>query len=96
LSKIDTYGSLYREHSNPYISYERFYSVDVVGCPLNQFKITAELQSSTAYILIIAANILNQTENVSILTFGPNSLTFNRISKSKIELFFLFQLKCSL
>ena len=79
---------LYKEHFSEYTSYERLIAHSSDSCPMNEFKIITELQSSVTYILIMMPTNSLSINKFSIVVFGPNNITFNPISKSNIELIF--------
>ena len=79
---------LYKEHFSEYTSYERLTAHSSDSCPMNEFKIITELQSSVTYILIMTPYLSIGGGHFSILVSGPNNITFNPISKSHIESIF--------
>jgi len=95
---MNLYGYIYRKHFNIYTLFERLRSYNEKECPYKQFKIIAELQSNVTYVLIVAIRDSYTASYFSILTYGPNNITFNSISKSRIELIILSILswKCAL
>ena len=89
MSQMNLYGYIYRKHFNIYTLFERLRSYNEKECPYKQFKIIAELQSNVTYVLIVATRDSYTASYFSILTYGPNNITFNSISKSRIELIIL-------
>jgi len=75
-------GSLYKEHFDQFILDKRLIARNLNGCPKDEFKIITELQSSVTYILIVTSTITLSVNSISLLISGPNSITFNPISKS--------------
>ena len=78
-------GYLYKEHFDQFILDKRLIARNVEGCPNDEFKIITELQSSVTYILIMTPTITFSVNNISLLIFGPNNITFNPISKSNTK-----------
>ena len=90
MSSVDSHlpyitGSLYKEHFDQFILDKRLIARNLNGCPNDEFKIITELQSSVTYILIMTPTITFSVNNISLLIFGPNNITFNPISKSNTK-----------
>jgi len=81
-STIHTYGFMYEDHFNVFNSKMNLILEDDSNNRNPLFKIIIRLQMNTNYILIVAKSDPNVTEAFSVLVFGPNNVSMNRISES--------------
>ena len=78
---MDTYGYLYKDNfdpNNPYIN-QLLYSDS--GCSNSQFRLTADLQSNTTYILVVTTYYPNVTGLFSVISSGPKNVNLKGISE---------------
>ena len=76
VNNLNTHGSLYEQHFNPYSPSERLLSHNFFGCPQMQFKIIAELLSNVTYILITEIPGNDWIGELSVLGTGTNNVIF--------------------
>ena len=80
-SSIDTYGAVYKNYFNPLNPAENRLSDDDDSCGNYQFKLIADLQFNTTYILVVTTYDAETTGEFVIFVSGPNDVTLKRISK---------------
>jgi hypothetical protein len=80
-SKINTYGLLYTSHFDPNDPSVNLQLWNAHGCSHFQFKIQAQLQLNTIYILVVTTAFSNVTGPFSILVSGPNNAFFEHLGE---------------
>lgn len=80
-STIDTYGSIYKNEFDALDPQNnQIEKDDNYGCD-DQFKLVVYLEKQKKYILVVTTHDSNTTGSFSIITFGPNEVTFTRTRK---------------
>jgi hypothetical protein len=72
---------IYEDSFNPFNPLANEISALDDLCNGSQYKLTADLQVSTTYILVVTTHFPEKTGAFSILASGPNNLRLNRISE---------------
>jgi hypothetical protein len=80
-SSVDAFGYIYKENFNPFNLSETLPLQNDDNCDEGQFKLTANLQVGTTYILIVTTSSPNEIGTFLILASGPDIVTLNRISE---------------
>jgi hypothetical protein len=80
-SIVNTYGYIYKKKFNPVNPSENLLLGNDDSCGSHHFKLTAVLQNNTTYVLVVTTYYPNVIGNFSIITSGPNNVSFNRISE---------------
>jgi hypothetical protein len=80
-STIKIYGYLYQYYFNPYDPQQNLLAVNKIDTLDNQFKMTSYLEANITYVLVVATSDNETVDAFSLMVFGPNNVTFNRISK---------------
>jgi hypothetical protein len=80
-SIVNTNGYIYKEKFNPVNPSENLLSQNDGSCQSRHFKLTAVLQNSTTYVLVVTTLIPNVIGKFSIAVSGPNSVRLDRISE---------------
>jgi hypothetical protein len=80
-SDIDTYGYIYNHSFNPTNPFMNQLLEDDDGCANLQFKLIAQLQSNTTYILVVTTSRPDVTGAFSIKAFGLSDVNLKYISK---------------
>ncbi len=86
-STIDIYNYIYKNTFIPFKPTENLLSVDTGSCANGRLKLTTVLQANTTYILVVTTYSPNVMGAFSIIVFGPNNVSLNRISE---YLYFLY------
>ena len=79
-SMINTIGDIYKDDFYPMNPFENLLKQDYRICHFSDFELIAYLHTGTTYVLVVTTSP-NMTGNFSILTSGPNNITFDPYSK---------------
>ena len=82
VSRLDTFGYLYKYSFNPYNSENILLSYRDNSCQDKQFTILAYLQSNITYVLLVTTSYdhMNVQGPFSVIVDGPNRIHMKRIS----------------
>jgi hypothetical protein len=88
-SNVDTYGYIYKDKFNPLHPSANLLLQTDEGCNHHQFKLVADLQTNTTYVLVVTTAAPNVTGVFSIFAFGPNYISLNRIGEYLVFVLFI-------
>lgn len=80
-SRVDTYGYIYKNYFNLVDLTENLMAQNDNGCDEHQFKLNANLQVGTTYILFVTTSSPDVRGPFSIVASGPSTVSLNRISE---------------
>ncbi len=78
-SYVDIY--IYKDKFNPFNPYENPLSSALSQCPDNKFKLVADTQANTTYVLVVSTGSPSVRTNFSIIVYGPKNVTLNHLSE---------------
>lgn len=87
-TRIEARAYLYQNYFNPTNPGENYLSQEGLSCSNGQFRLTFDLQSNTTYVLLVTTFSAEQTGDFEIYASGTSKVTFERISKSFIYIYY--------
>ncbi|CAF3931917.1 unnamed protein product [Adineta steineri] len=81
-SSIDTTVAMYRDYFNPFNTLKNLILTNDNSCHNDQFRLTVDLEINTEYILVVTTYRPNITGTFSIIVFGSNNVTLERLDTS--------------
>ncbi|CAF0965024.1 unnamed protein product [Adineta steineri] len=81
-SSIDTTVAMYKDYFNPFNTLKNLILTNDNSCHNDQFRLTVDLEINTEYILVVTTYRPNITGTFSIIVFGSNNVTLERLNTS--------------
>ncbi len=79
----NTYGYIYKDNFDPFNLTENLLSEDDKSDCSGRFKLITRLQVNTTYVLVVTMTGFRATGAFSVLIFGPNNISLDRIGESR-------------
>lgn len=74
-------GHLYEHYFHPFNPSKNLLFSTTDNCPRLQFSVRINISVNQTYALVVTSYHRNEGENIYIIAIGPDTITFNPISK---------------
>jgi hypothetical protein len=77
----NSFAKIYKNKFNPFNPYENLHSSHLSSCDGNKYKLIADLQADTTYVLVVSTDSPSVTAAFSIIVSGPNKTSLSQLSE---------------